>query len=162
MSPDFVYHNINDGVDEGSSSFMAFTFINQTGCSTWARMPYSDQDHTAWPSEAAWREAAKYREGGAGMLYWLDSAGRYGDRCGEFIIEDDGDIALLKSLLAAGYCVVTGVWAGEPGNYGIYDFFSSVDVVDAPGTTVYPGTNHAQTIVGYKEGAAWDPAHPED
>ncbi|MCC7569363.1 MAG: hypothetical protein KO463_07110 [Candidatus Methanofastidiosa archaeon] len=61
MSPDFIYHQINGGVDGGSTYNDAITLVTSVGASSWALMPYSQYDHTSWPSEAAWREAPLYR-----------------------------------------------------------------------------------------------------
>ena len=48
--------------------------------------------------------------------------------------------------------------ADQPG--GLYDLLSAQDVV-SDDTVSQMSTNHAQTIVGYKEGAAWDALHPD-
>ena len=61
FSPDFIYHQINGGVDEGSSFYDAIRLVSSIGACTWANMPYNPDDHTSWPSEDAWREAASFR-----------------------------------------------------------------------------------------------------
>lgn len=153
ISPDFLYHQINGG-EPGSSGSMAATFIARLGGCSWEAMPYSDDDDDngtyPWPDEAAFREAPLYRGREVSPNYWDYITTGY------FILETDEDINLMKELLAAGYCLSTSVEAPT-----LYDVFDSRDVVS--GYTGGPmSTNHANTIVGYKEGSAWDPSHPDD
>ncbi|HKM92767.1 MAG TPA: hypothetical protein VJY41_03855, partial [Prolixibacteraceae bacterium] len=63
FSPDFIYHQINDGVDGGAYYSDAMDLLYGVGCCTWNKMPYSMSDHTSWPSETAWRQAPLYRSG---------------------------------------------------------------------------------------------------
>jgi len=150
FSPDFIYHQINSGVDEGSSGTIAASFIIRIGGATWEKMPYDTSDSTSWPSEEAWREAGRYRGQEVGNHYW-DFV-----QSGYFIVYEDSDINLLKSLLAQGYCVSASINASEG---GLYDLLDQNDVADNY-TAAKMSTNHAQTIVGYKEGESWDPANP--
>jgi hypothetical protein len=114
-------------------------------------MPYNTEDHAEWANEAGWREAAQYRGREVISGYW-----EY-DTNGYFTVEDDADVQLLKSILAAGYCVQTVIRATSP---GLFDEFDTNDVVS--GYTEGPmDTDHAQTIVGYKEGAEWNPVDPD-
>ncbi|WP_319560209.1 CARDB domain-containing protein [Marispirochaeta sp.] len=148
FSPDFIYHQINDGSDNGSNIIQAASLITRIGGATWNTMPYNTADSTSWPSEAAWREAPKYRGREPAKYYWDNLSAGY------FVIEDDSGIQLLKSLLDAGYCVSTGIAANT-----VYDGLDVNDVVDAAVT--WASTNHAQTVVGYKEGTSWDPSNPD-
>jgi len=154
MSPDFIYHQINGGVDNGASISSAANTLIRVGGASWSEMPYDYEDSTSWPNKEAYLEAAQYRADEVGQNYW-DRTSSY------FIIEDDSDIHLLKELIAAGYCVSTGVYSGDQDGYGIYDLFDSNDVVSG-----YSGgpmnTNHANTIVGYKEGTEWDENNPDN
>ena len=156
FSPDFIYHQINGGADNGSSLLVAASFIARIGNASWAAMPYDTTDHTSWPSEAAWREAGRYR--GREVRNWYANYINYG----YFVIYDDSDIELLKSIIAAGYCVSTAIYAGDGSgtDYGLYGLRDANDVINNA-TTVLAGPNHAQTIVGYKEGTAWNPANPD-
>ncbi|MBA7572467.1 hypothetical protein ES708_14247 [subsurface metagenome] len=147
FSPDFIYHQINSGVDNGSNRSQAASLI--MGGATWAEMPYDTADSVSWPSEAAFREAGRYRGREVGNYYWDYKSNGY------FIIYDDSDINLLRSLIAAGYCVSTSINA-----YGLYALLDDYDVVDND-TEPKMTTNHAQTIVGYKEGASWVPTDPD-
>ena len=151
FNPDFIYHQINEGVDEGSNFSMAASLIIRVGCATWSKMPYDTEDHTSWPSEEAWREACRYRGREVGNHYWDFITSGY------FVIQNDSDINLLKTLIHAGYCVSTGINAGPD---GLYDLLDSNDVVDRPDVGRME-INHAQTIVGYKEGSAWDKTDPD-
>jgi hypothetical protein len=159
MSPSFIYNQINNGVDKGSWADTAQSLIERIGCATWQSMPYSQaaSECTAWPSEAAYREAANYRSSGIGGVYWSNVSSGY------LIIASQSDIEILKSMISAGYCAVASIRAGDKATMdNLYYYLSTKDVV--AGTTFEPvvrKTNHAQTIVGYKEGTAWDPNDPD-
>jgi len=150
FSPDFVYHQINEGGDNGSNLSIAAGLLVDIGSASWSQMPYSDSDHTTWPSEAAFKEAARYRGQSPGDTHDYEFyAGNF------FTIKTDEDIRLLKSVLDAGYPVAISIYTDE-----LYDLLDSHDVVS--GYSEGPmGTNHAQTVVGYKEGSAWDPSAPD-
>jgi hypothetical protein len=148
FSPDFIYHQINSGEDNGSNIIQAAGLITRIGGATWNTMPYDTADSSSWPTEAAWREAPKYRGREPAKYYWDNISAGY------FIIEDDSDIQLLKSLLNAGYCVSTGIAADT-----VYNGLDVNDVVSA--VVTWTSTDHAQTIVGYKEGSSWDPSNPD-
>ncbi len=115
-------------------------------------MPYNDLESVSWPSEEAWREAARYRGREVGNHYFDYNT------CGYFIIRDDSDINLLKSLIASGYCASVSINADENGLYNLLDIHDVADNSSA----AKMGTNHAQTIVGYKEGSAWNPSNPDN
>jgi hypothetical protein len=162
MSPSFIYNQINNGVDNGSWAKMAQSLIDRIGCATWQSMPYdgdtdSDLEFTSWPGEAAFREAANYRSSGTGGAYWSNATSGY------LIIAGMSDIEILKSMISAGYCAVASIRAGDKSaKDNLYYYLSPKDVV--AGTTFEPvvaKTNHAQTIVGFKEGTAWDPNNPD-
>jgi len=113
-------------------------------------MPYDMSDHTRWPTEEAWREAAHYR----GREIKSDPF----DQTGYFTIETDSDINMLKQLLAEGYIVSVGVKATPTGS--MYELLDNNDV--AENDVAEPTyTDHANTVVGYKEGAAWDINNPD-
>jgi len=59
FSPDFIYNQINSGIDDGSSPYDAAELIVKIGTATWQDMPYDVSDPTSWPSQAAWENAAK-------------------------------------------------------------------------------------------------------
>lgn len=130
MSPDFLYHQINNGIDAGSYFEDNIKVISQMGIASWKTMPYSSSDHYSWPSEAAWREAPMHRNTNARIYYMT--------------ISDDSDIETLKSLIARGYVVSIGVDAYR------FSALNSNDVWDVDNykqTTI----NHAVTVVGYDD-----------
>lgn len=172
FSPDFFYHQINNGEDQGSSQIFAIELVIQQGGATWSTMPYSDSDYTSWPGETAWREAPQYRGNRFGNLYFDTIKGGY------FIIETNNDIQMLKSLLASGYIVSTsidsvsffgGQYPSEIGGGTVPSSLSSKDVILSgtsfatynSGGSTYLYIDHAQTVVGYKEGTEWDPSNPD-
>ncbi|MBN2443179.1 MAG: hypothetical protein JXJ04_17595 [Spirochaetales bacterium] len=152
MSPDFIYHQINGGVDKGSNSGIAFSLLTRMGCASWAEMPYDQDDHTSWPSEAAFIEATEYR--GRNINRYFDYLHN-----GYFIIRDDSDINLLKQLLLDGYVVVTAIQA--TGVDSLFEYLDDNDVADESSMPV-PDFNHAQTIVGFKDRDSWHKDAPDD
>jgi len=130
FSPDFIYHQINDGGDGGSSYLDAQKLLSRVGVSSWERMPYDTSDHTSWPSESAWREAPRYRNS-LNVISYLT-------------VRTDQDILTIKSYLAAGYLVSISVDAKQYRNLTEKDVWNTA-------TYIYPETNHANTIVGYDD-----------
>jgi len=130
FSPDFIYHLINNGEDEGSSYFNAISLVCFIGASSWEKMPYDPGDHTSWPSEEAWREAPLYR--GNSSMYesiWFDT---------------DDDLISLKNWLASDHLAVISIDAGKYSYLTSGDFWTLDNYVN-------PRTNHANTIVGYDD-----------
>lgn len=131
MSPDFIYHLINNGVDEGSSFYDASNLVCSIGVSSWQKMPYDPSDHTSWPSEEAWREAPFYRgNSSSGYEYML--------------LNEDQDLTSLKNWLASDHLAMLAVDADQ------YSQFTNDDVwtLDNYENLV---ENHANTIVGYND-----------
>lgn len=126
FSPDFIYHQINGGYDGGSWFEDAVDVIDQIGASTWLTMPYDPLDSTTWPSEAAWREAAIYR--GDGSISYLDVS---------------SSVDELKNLLAGGNLAQMAIDCSDMYEMATLDNFYNSYI------------NHAQTIVGYDDGWAY-------
>ncbi|WP_150047316.1 C1 family peptidase [Methylomonas rhizoryzae] len=61
FSPAFIYNQINGGQDNGSQIYDALDLIIEKGAATLDRMPYTDQDFTATPSQAAFEQASKFK-----------------------------------------------------------------------------------------------------
>lgn len=61
FSPAYVYNQINDGVDEGSSILDAMRLIQQGGVCTLADMPYNQSNFTTQPTQAQKTKAANYK-----------------------------------------------------------------------------------------------------
>lgn len=137
MSPDFIYHLINDGVDEGSSFYDAITLVCNIGACSWEKMPYDPVDHSGWPPEEAWREAPLYRGNASGFEIMP--------------LETDANITSLKNWLASDHLAVIAVDANQ---YDNFPAFKDVWTVDNYVPPIY--LNHANTIVGYDDGYLYD------
>ncbi len=129
FTPDFVYHQVNNGVDNGSSYSDNINLLQQIGCCTWDKMPNDGMDHTSWPKEIAWSQAPLYRSqtGYTAMM-----------------VNTDSGIENLKQLLVNGNLAVISI------NADYYTEFTSGDLwtLDNYNTTSH---NHANTIVGYDD-----------
>jgi hypothetical protein len=131
FSPDFIYHQINDGVDKGSSFEDAMNLVCSIGACSWQKMPYDDSDSVTWPSEEAWREAPLYRGNSSGFEY--------------LIPDTDAEIESVKNWIASGHLAAIAVDADQ------YSDLTSNDVWTLD-NYVNPDENHANTIVGYDDG----------
>ena len=135
MSPAFIYNLINGGRDNGTSFDDAINLVSYVGVSSWQKMPYTQSNCTAWPSEAAWTDAPLYRANstfGYQYLYANTNAG----------------VVSLKNWLAAGNLGLIAVDANQ------YTYLTSQDIW----TTDYYHTvelNHANTIVGYNDSISY-------
>jgi len=129
-SPDFIYHQINNGVDNGSWYDDAINLISSIGACSWKEMPYDQDppDSTSWPSESAWREAPLYRADSTGYRYMNLSS----------------SISGLKNLLLAGHLGIISI------NAYYYDDFTTNDLWTLDNYNP-SGTNHANTIVGFDD-----------
>ena len=130
MSPAFIYNLINGGEDQGSSFYEAIRLVCYIGAASWEKMPYNNADHTSWPSEAAWTEAAAYRGNSSGYQ--------------SMSLYSDSGLSNLKNFIAAGNLAIIGVDANK------YSALTSADVWTLDGYT-NPDVNHANTIVGYDD-----------
>ena len=68
FSPDFIYHQVNGGSNNGSSYSDNMNLLQSIGCCTWDKMPCDRYDYTTWPSENAWRQAPLYRSQSYGSV----------------------------------------------------------------------------------------------
>jgi hypothetical protein len=135
FSPNFVYHQINAGMDEGSFYTDNVAIICNIGAATWQTFPYSDLDVTSWPTETAWREAPLYRGE-------IPDDSKYGTSyC--ITVTSDAEIDIIKTLLSNDIPVSISI------NSGQYAALSEDDVWDAASYPPPPYTDHANTIVGY-------------
>lgn len=136
ISPDFIYHLINDGVDGGSSPYTAINLICSIGASSWEKMPYNPDDHATWPSEEAWREAPLYRGNSSGYD-WM------------WITTDEG-LASLKNWIVLDNLAEISVDANKIWN-GLWSLLTSKDMLTLDNYAPPISTNHAVTIVGYDD-----------
>jgi hypothetical protein len=129
FSPDFIYHQVNNGGDNGSHYSDNMDLLERIGCCTWDRMPYNPNDTTTWPGEEAWRQAPWYRSetGFASMN-----------------VETNPALDDLKQLLANHNLALISI------NADYYNRLTNKDLWTLDNYN--PSTiNHANTIVGYDD-----------
>lgn len=129
-SPDFIYHQINGGADNGSWYDDAMNCMYEVGACSWLEMPYDPGTSTTWPSESAWREAPIYRSGSGYNVVNFNS---------------DTEIEDLKLLLTNYNLGIISVDAGK------YSSFPSDKDLWTLDNYINPNTNHANTIVGFDD-----------
>jgi hypothetical protein len=130
FSPDFIYHLINSGRDQGSNYFDAINLVCNVGVATWDRMPYTPTNCTTWPSEDAWHEASLYRSNGSAYE--------------SMTLDTDSSIVNLKNWIALGNLAIISIDANKFTNFTSNDVWTLDNYVN-------PSTNHANTIVGYDD-----------
>ncbi|TFH40635.1 MAG: hypothetical protein E4G96_07125, partial [Chrysiogenales bacterium] len=123
FSPSYIYNQINNGRDQGSTIPDAIELVKNQGCATLTTMPYGD--YRTQPTRAAREEAAAYR---------VESYARL----------DGKNLASLKTLLADGVPIIVGMKTYE--NFMTY----SGGVYSRTGGAYIGG--HAMIIVGYDDG----------
>ncbi|HOO34283.1 MAG TPA: pre-peptidase C-terminal domain-containing protein [Thermotogota bacterium] len=139
MSPDFLYTQLNQGTDHGSSIFDNIHLMHLVGIASFEKMPYDLSNITEWGNEAAWRDAPKHR------LDWKDDwVFTYLDRYPWFYMEIDSadDVDVIKALLADGYLVNLSIDGNQFANMTSEDVWNINNYHNN-------GTNHANTIVGF-------------
>ena len=134
FSPDFIYHQINDGVDDGSSFEDAMNLVCLIGACSWQKMPYDDSDSVMWPSEGAWREAPLYRGNSSGFEYLISNT--------------DAKLESVKNWIASDHLAAIAVDADQYSDLTSNDVWTLDNYVD-------PDENHANTIVGYDDGLSY-------
>lgn len=140
MSPDFTYHLINDGKDNGSYATDVLRVIKHLGNSSWENMSYNLESHKNWPNELAWREAPIYRSSNYknenGVLYYLE-------------INSIEDINIVKKLLNEGYLLTIAVDSSK--YYNENEKVRSTLKVENYGDINIWNLDHANTLVGYDD-----------
>ena len=134
ISPDFIYHLVNYGIDDGSSYYNAIRLVCFVGASSWEKMPYDPLDYTTWPSEEAWTEAPLYRGNSSGFQYMY--------------INTDAGLANLKNWIAAENLAIIHIDANKYSGLTSEDLWTTDNYVD-------PSENHANTVVGYDDNMAY-------
>jgi hypothetical protein len=130
FSPDFIYHQINDGVDDGSTFEDAMNLVCSIGACTWGKMPYDPIDSVTWPSEEAWIEAPLYRGNDTGIEY--------------INLNTTHGVENLKNWIASGNLAAIAVDANQYSNLTDTDVWTLDNYVN-------PNTDHANTVVGYDD-----------
>jgi len=136
ISPDFIYHLVNNGTDDGSWPYDAISLICSVGASSWEKMPYDPNDHTSWPSEEAWREAPLYRGNNSGYEWmWVAT---------------NEDLVDLKNWIASDNLAAITVDATKIYN-GLWSLLTSKDMLTLDNYSPPINLNHEVTIVGYDD-----------
>lgn len=94
FSPAFIYHQINNGRDGGSSFIDALNLLSSQGAVSLADMPYSEKDYQSIPPARLMNQAKRYR-----IDYWRQVNIR--------------DLKEVKAQLSAGYPVLIGAMIDE-------------------------------------------------
>lgn len=138
LSPDFVYHLINNGENKGTLYTDNTRIITSIGVASLAEMPYDDSNSTRWPSESAFREAPKNRTAIPGSKdHTVVSNSTY------FIeIQNDSDIEAIKTLLKEGYLISISIDSKQYSNLTQEGIWNAENYTN-------PETDHANTIVGF-------------
>ncbi len=128
FSPSFIYNQINNGVDGGSTFIDALNLLSQQGCALWDDMPYNEYDYFTKPTYSCKANAKKYR-----IDFWRRVNVR--------------DIKEVKAQINAGYPVLIGaaidqgfVEGGYNSTWGDYIWKYSRG---------YSKGGHAMLVVGY-------------
>ncbi|MEN6626844.1 MAG: FG-GAP-like repeat-containing protein [Candidatus Sumerlaeia bacterium] len=141
MSPGFTFPLTNGGQNNGANIGHVMEVICRYGCADWKTMPETS-DYTTYPSEAAWRNAIKYR---SSQVLSIDPSKASG-------------ITLIKEQLAAGNLVTIGALL----YHDTYDQYPTAGVgVDTASGVIYDHgytlwDYHAFTIIGYDDDKAYD------
>jgi fibronectin type 3 domain-containing protein len=123
FSPSFIYNQINNGRDEGSTIPDALELVKNQGCATLETMPYGDYRNQPGPD--ARREALNFR---------VESYARLDGKNGNAI----------KAVLADGHPVIIGMKTYE-------NFMTYTSGVYNRTSGAYLG-GHAMVLIGYDDG----------
>lgn len=140
MSPGFTFPLTNNGENAGANIGHVMSVICRYGCADWKTLPET-LNYTDYPSEAAWRNAIKYR---GSQVYYID-------------LSTTAGVVSLKEQLAAGNIAAFGVLL----YHDTYDNYptSGVGVDTASGVIYDHGStiwdNHALTVIGYDDNKAY-------
>ncbi len=100
FSPVFVYHVINQNIENGSALEDTYQALKIMGCATNTTYLYNEalsDDYKKWPyKEEAWREATRYRMDSSNDLKEI------GDEDTQITSSDDEDLAEIKTNLING------------------------------------------------------------
>jgi hypothetical protein len=130
MSPDFLYNLINQGGDNGTLPVFAALVLADIGISSLEATPIVYNEFKQWPSEAAFREALRYRHSDK-SLFWS-------------LLDSDEKLENVKALLRAGHIVSAGIQSR-----GMVLTDNDTYVESAISDT--PQLDHMVTIVGFDD-----------
>lgn len=135
-SPAYIYNLIHVKGDNGAYFGDAYQVLDDLGCTSLAKMPYSSGDYTTWPSTDAFKN---------GMLNRTQAPTGYTMN----YLKLDDDIALdqVKQMLLNGHVVTLGISVYD--NYNnISDYNNIYALADKTGSD---RGGHAQCIVGFDD-----------
>ncbi len=124
FSPAFIYNQINDGVDQGSSIVDALELLKQRGCSTLNTMNYRENDYRSRPDNTAIMEAQRFKASGYASITYANPYE-------------------IKSMLYDGNPVIVGL--------DVYDNFQNYRSGVLRGKTGVNRGGHAIAVVGYDD-----------
>jgi len=125
FSPSYVYNQINDGSDNGSSIYNALQLMVNQGCAVLSVMPYDLNNYTTQPNTTQRANAAKHK-----ALSWART--------------NSGDVTAMKNSLASRVPVIVGIPV-----YPDFNVTTSNPVYD--NTNGNLEGYHAITLVGYDD-----------
>jgi Papain family cysteine protease len=125
FSPSFIYNQINNGRDGGSSMIDALNILSQQGICTNDEMPYNDKDYLTKPTEAQKSKAKKYK-----IDFWRRV-----------------NIKEVKAQINAGYPVVIAAAIDE--GFGKINLFDSKSIWKQQLGNKLGG--HAMVVIGYND-----------
>ncbi len=135
-SPAFVYNLTNGGVDNGAASGHyprrdAYHVFETMGCATMADMPYSAYNYSRFPSEAAFRNAMRFR---TASTHFID-------------VDTESGLQELKNRLLAGNIATLGI-NGYSNFDNIGNFGNTYCASEITGPILYW---HEVTVVGFDD-----------
>lgn len=126
FSPAFVYNQVNQGVDQGSSFVDIFKLMQEKGCATLSTTPYKDSDYRTQPSATALKEASNYK------IAWAKDI-------------DPKETGTIKSYISQGYPIIIGAQ--------VDDAFMNLKPGSIV-RSMSDGGGHAMVVVGYDDNKA--------
>lgn len=132
FSPAYIYNQACYRPDNGMTFGDATEILSRLGCATLDQMSYDPFGDTTWPSEAAYKEAMRYR---IGQVTYIDPT-------------QSGGLAAIKQWLAQGNVAVAGITVySNFYSLSSYDYNYCLSDTDGP----MNWGAHATTIIGYDD-----------
>ncbi|HEY9842622.1 MAG TPA: C1 family peptidase [Candidatus Obscuribacterales bacterium] len=125
FSPAFIYNQINNGRDGGSTFADALNLLSNQGAVSLAEMPYDDSDYESAPPEHLQHQAKRYR-----IDYWRQVNIR--------------DLKEVKAQISAGYPVLIGALIDEGFTHAKAGYIWKKQQGQSLG-------GHAMALVGYDD-----------
>lgn len=142
FSPSFIYNQVNNGQDSGSTLVSVFSLLQLQGDVDIAEMPYNQSDYTTQPTTTQLEAAKPYRIPKDWSYFWC--------RSDSVPFSPPNNISQIKSWLANGKALVMGlpIYKDFPDDYGN----PAKAYYDYNGTAAFAG-GHGVCVVGYNDNA---------